>query len=405
MKMIYFDCFSGISGDMLLGSFIDLGVEATYLTNELKKLHLNGYQMVYSRKKTGGITGSDVDVQLDKPNHDSHHHHRNLSDCTAIIQNSSLSSWVKEQASQVFAEVACVEGHVHGLPMNEVHFHEVGAVDSIIDIVGAFICLERLGIKKVYASPLHDGHGFITCAHGRMPVPVPAVAQMLASSGRKIPYIQEDIPTELVTPTGLAIIKTIATNFQWLPDMHIQKIGYGTGKRDTGKINALRAVLGEQADSPEQDEVVLLEANIDNQAGELLGFALKRCMSEGALDAFFTPIYMKKNRPAVKFSVIAKLADEQKMAALILTETATLGVRVFHCPRYMMHRELLSVRTPYGQVHVKHATMDRVEKWAPEFNDCAKLALAQQLPLPVIYQAAQQCIDSSNKTDKLGRDK
>lgn len=406
MKTVYFDCFSGISGDMILGTLIDLGVEENYLTNELKKLNLTGYHIVYSKKITGGISGSDVDVQLEDDGHDTHHghhghhSHRNLADCIDIIQKSSLSPWVKKHAELVFQEVARAESHVHGLPVDQVHFHEVGAVDSIIDIVGAFICLERLGVEKIYSSALHDGHGFITCAHGRMPVPVPAVAQMLASSDKEIPYIQEDIPTELITPTGMAIIKTTSSDFGLLPKMKVQRVGYGTGKRNTGKMNALRGILGEQVIKPNQDEVVLLEANIDNQSSELLGFTLNRLLNEGALDAFFTPIYMKKNRPAVKFSVITKPSDIDKMVKLIFQETTTLGVRMIRCPRYTMNREFQTIKTIYGSVQVKHATLDQLEKWTPEYEDCARLATENHVPLSLIYKAAEQVIDAREVKNK-----
>ncbi|RYM05615.1 nickel pincer cofactor biosynthesis protein LarC [Sporolactobacillus sp. THM7-7] len=409
MNILYFDCFSGISGDMILGTLIDLGVDPADLTRELGKLPLSGYKINYSKKMTGAITGSDVDVILDHSEsyHEhsnnqkhadhgahSHHHpvHRHLSDCLSIINQSPLSDWVKKNAARVFEEVARAESHVHGQPINEVHFHEVGAVDSIIDIVGAFVGLELLGVDKVCASPLHDGDGFIHCAHGLMPVPVPAVAQMLASSDRKIPYIQENIPTELITPTGMAIIKTISADFGPLPSMHVKRIGYGTGKRDTGRMNALRGFLGEQKENPVHDEVVVLEANIDNQSSEMLGFALNRFLDQGALDAFYTPIYMKKNRPAVKLNVLAKPSEKEKMAKLIFMETATLGVRVIRCPRFIMHRDCFKVQTAYGSVQIKHATLDDIEKWTPEFDDCARLSEQFHVPLPVIYDAVQQRI-------------
>lgn len=397
MKILYFDCFSGISGDMILGTLIDLGLDPAYLTDALKKLHLDGYSIVYSQKFTGGIVGSDVDVRLEHPeftdgHHSEPHHHRNLEDCQSIINKSSLSDWVKKHANRVFEEVARAEAHVHGKPVEKVHFHEVGAVDSIIDIVGAFVGFEKLGIEKIYASALHDGHGFINCAHGRMPVPVPAVAQMLASSQKNIPYEQDDVPTELITPTGMAIIKTIAAGFGLQPSMNVLKIGYGTGKRDTGGMNALRGMLGEQKEATEKDEIELLEANIDNQTGEMLGYVMNRLLNAGALDVFYTPIYMKKNRPAIKFSVLATPADEEKMVDLILAETATLGVRVSRCPRFIMKREILKVQTEYGVIHVKHAFRNEVDKWSPEFDDCAFLAQEHHVPLAEIYEEAERSI-------------
>ncbi|MDD9149648.1 nickel pincer cofactor biosynthesis protein LarC [Sporolactobacillus sp. CQH2019] len=409
MKTLFFDCFSGISGDMLLGTLIDLGVDPERLSEELRKLHVDGYQLNFTQKMTSGISGTDADVQLsddsspDQMQQHAHAHHdhsahsRNLEDCLAIINGSSLSDRVKSGAAGTFKEIACAEAHVHNKPVQEVHFHEIGAVDSIVDIVGTFIGLELLGVEKVFASVLHDGNGFINCAHGVMPVPVPAVAQMLASSERRIPYVQEDIPTELITPTGMAIIKTIAADFGKMPLMDIKRIGYGTGKRQTGRMNALRGILGEMKENvPENpvDEIMLLEANIDNQNGEMLGYTMNRLFDEGALDVFFTPIYMKKNRPAAVLSVLAKPEDVKKMTQIIFEETTTLGVRTFPCSRYTMNREFRTVQTKFGKVRVKHAFLKEIEKDAPEYEDCVRLAKAHALPLHQVYDSVYDALNN-----------
>lgn len=395
MKTLYLDCFSGISGDMLLGVLLDLGLDANLFITELKKLDLDGYSIKIAAKKNYGIQTTDVAVQLDPiPEHPSssgHHHSRNLSDCLEIIEKSSLSDQVKKNAARAFKEVAVAEAHVHGQSIHEVHFHEVGATDSIIDIVGTCIGLEMLGIERVYASALHDGTGFITCAHGRLPVPVPAVAQMLAASKATIPYIQEAISTELITPTGLALIKTIASGFGRMPELAIQKIGYGSGKRDIGQLNALRGIVGESSGPMTTDsETVMLEANIDDQSSECLAYSMTRLFENGALDVFFTPIYMKKNRPAFKLSVLAKKEDEQKLARLIFDETTTLGIRTYPCARYTMKRDFLTVETPFGSISIKHAFGNGIDKYTPEFEDCARLARKHKLPLRKIYDAAQQ---------------
>ncbi|MFT8871899.1 MAG: nickel pincer cofactor biosynthesis protein LarC [Sporolactobacillus sp.] len=396
-KTLYLDCFSGISGDMLLGALIDVGADADEVIARLKLLPVDGYRIHVSKRYPCGIAATDVTVELDhaEPVHGAdssdHHHHgtsRNLADCTAIIAASSLPAHVKAQAIHTFETVARAEAHVHGLPIDRVHFHEIGAVDSIVDIVGTFIALDLLGVERVCASALHDGSGFIDCAHGRLPVPVPAVAQMLADAVSPILYVQDDVATELVTPTGMAIVKTVAEAFGPPPALAVTAIGYGCGKREIGRLNALRAFLGESDKHEGGDSVCLLETNIDDQSGEMLGYAMHRLLDAGALDCYFTPIYMKKNRPAVKLSVICRPPDGTRMTAILLEETSTLGVRRVDCARTTMSREQRSVNTCYGSVGIKLATYADIKKYAPEFDDCARLARQQNIPLRVVYEAA-----------------
>ena len=241
MKALYFNCFSGISGDMTLGALLDLGIDQEYFVNELKKLDLNGYTIEIKKQSKKSIIGTDVDVILEEESEQ--HCERNLYDIQKIIDASELSEWVKTKSKEVFKEVARAEGKVHGKPIDRVHFHEVGAIDSIVDIVGSVICLEMLGIKNVHVSKLHDGNGFIKCQHGIIPVPVPAVMEML--SGTNIPFMTEDVKTEMVTPTGMALVKCLGMTFGKIPEMTIEKVGYGFGKRETGRLNALRIVMGE----------------------------------------------------------------------------------------------------------------------------------------------------------------
>lgn len=451
MKILYFDCFSGISGDMTIGALLDLGIDERMFRQELSKLNLDGYDLRINKKLNRGISGTDIDVVLAEDeadhghdhdhghgdnhhghdhSHDGHrhghedddhhhgenaHHHgneRNLADIMAIIDGSSLSGRVKDFSRRVFTEIASAEAKVHGKPISEVHFHEVGAVDSIVDIAGAAIGLELLGVDRVYSSPLHDGSGFIECRHGIIPVPVPAVVEMLAGSG--IPLITEDVGTELVTPTGMGIIKCLAESFGVRPAMTVERTGYGLGKRETGRLNALRVIMGElyEEDShnagkaPQEDrakeaangggytghgdEIAVLETNIDDSSPEIMGYASEKLFENGALDVFYTPIYMKKNRPAYMLTVLARREDEEKLADIILAETSTLGIRKSVSDRYCMDRKTVNVTTPYGDARVKIALRGAMRKAAPEYEDCRRLAAANGVPISKIYETVME---------------
>jgi len=424
MKVLYFDCFSGISGDMVLGALMDLGVDEEAFRKELNKLNLSGYRIVIEKKVKNSISVTDVNVILDEDNcnkenkddghkhcedRDEHHHHdhhhghehnhnhnhthnhtnnhghnaRNLMDIEQLIDSSDLSSDVKKFSKKVFREIALAEAKVHNKPVEEVHFHEVGAVDSIVDIVGAAICLHLLGIDRVYSSPLHDGKGFVECQHGRLPVPVPAVMEMLTNSN--IPYIVEDINTELVTPTGIGIIKCLAHGFGNMPEMLIEKVGYGAGKRDIGRLNALRCVMGTINEDDNRDKVVVLNTNIDDMNPEILGFVMDRLFEAGALDVYYTPVYMKKNRPAVELTVLCAEDKEQIIVDIILKETTTLGIRKTFAERYKMNREIVKVSTRYGEVRVKVSKFGEFKKFAPEYEDCKEIALNKEVPLWKVY--------------------
>lgn len=454
-KVLYFDCFSGISGDMTLAALLDLGVDEKVFRQEISKLNLDGYKIEITRKTKNGIIGTDIDVILTQEEehhhnhnhahkhshehnhspqhhdnshnhshghdhshdhhghshgHEGHHHHnyghdhshaadhdhchgagghhhhdhaRNLVDIEQLIDGSPLSGKVKVFSKKVFREIAKAEAKVHDKGIEEVHFHEVGAVDSIVDIVGIAICLDLLGIEDVYSSPLYDGQGFIKCQHGTIPVPVPAVMEMLA--GSNIPLIQTDVKTELVTPTGMGIIKTLTTKFGNMPKMRILKTGYGMGKRDTGGFNALRVLIGELEQAQQFDDVVVLETNLDNISSEVLGYTFEKLFSEGALDVFHTPIYMKKNRPGVLLAVIAPLELEEKMVNILFKETTTLGIRRNPTQRYCMVREFIDVNTDYGIAKVKVANYMGVKKASPEFEDCVKIAKTSGLSLQEVY--------------------
>jgi len=432
MKVLYFDCFSGISGDMTLGALIDLGIDTELFKSELDKLNLAGYEIVISRKEKNGIWGTDVHVILNeeydehrkkvmehmKHGHDhehDHHHHthehhnyhekhghnehhghhshthnaRNLKDIEELIDSSDLSRKVKEFSKKVFGEIARAEAKVHNKGINEVHFHEVGAIDSIVDIVGTAICLDLLGIDKVFSSPLREGTGFIRCQHGMLPVPVPAVMEILANS--KIPIVTEDINTELVTPTGIGVIKCLASSFGNMPAMIIEKIGYGMGKRDTGRLNALRIVMGTLFEEDKlSEEIAVLETNIDDMSSEILGYTMECLLENGALDVYYTPIYMKKNRPAVMLTVLTDRQREEKMADIIFRETSTLGIRKTCMKRYCMDREIRKISTEYGDVRVKVALKGEIQKFAPEYEDCKEIARRTGMTLSSVYDLVRE---------------
>lgn len=424
MKVLYFDCFSGISGDMTLGALLDLGIDKAAFMAELEKLKVDGYSIEINNKIKNGISGTDVHVVLEETGHHEddeehqygeihhidHHHHgehehthedahehththnseRNLEDIEHIINHSELRPRVKSMSTKIFREIARAEAKVHGKGINEVHFHEVGAVDSIVDIVGSCICLDLLGIERIFASELHEGKGFVKCAHGLLPVPVPAVMEMLCSS--KIPLITEDIPFELVTPTGLAIIKTISSGFGKMPPMSIEKTGYGMGKRETGRFNALRVVMGSlyQQDMIPNDEISILETNIDNMSPEIMGYTMEKLLDSGALDVYYTPIYMKKSRPSAMLTVLVKCGEEKKISDIIFSETSTLGIRISHSQRFCMDRELVKVNTQYGDVRVKVANIGDIMKFAPEYEDCRSIALKTGMPIKEVYELVNE---------------
>ena len=428
MKTLYLDLSSGISGDMFLGALIDLGVEVDRLERELKKLKLDGYHLHVARKQKSGIEGVKLDVHLEKARarghmrHSRHalhvrrHHHHgdscNFAEIKQLIFRSKLSPWVKRKSVAVFQRIAVAEGKIHGLPPARVHFHEVGAVDSIVDIVGACLALAMLGQPRVLASPVVEGVGWIDCAHGRFPVPAPATLAILGARG--IGVTQCDEPHELVTPTGAALLAEFAEDFRPMQGLVAERIGYGLGTRENRtRPNVLRAVLGEcdacrvtgdaahgavsRHPSPatrhpldwETDRIAVLETNLDDVGGEILGHFLEIALAAGALDVFHTPVQMKKNRPGVLLTVLCAEADADRFSELILRETSAFGVRRTLAERCKLRREFTTVKTPFGPVTVKLGRLDgKVVHAAPEFESCKRLAARARVPLKQIYEAA-----------------
>jgi uncharacterized protein (TIGR00299 family) protein len=405
LRALYFDCFSGVSGDMMLGALLDLGIDEKKFIEELNKLNLSGYKIVIEKKVKDSIAVTDVNVIVEgiedhnhhhdhDHHHDHNHHHhpsRNLKDIEKIINESNLKSNVKEFGIKVFKEIAKAEARVHNKEINEIHFHEVGAVDSIVDIMGVAICIDLLLVDKIYSSPLRDGNGFIKCQHGMLPVPVPAVMEMLKMS--KIPYITEDVNTELVTPTGIALIKCLCSEYGVMPPMKIKKVGYGAGKREIGRFNGLRCVLGTLADElKKDDEIYVLETNIDDMNPELLGYVMEVLLERGAREVFYTPIYMKKNRPAVVLTVLTNEEMQDELSKIILRETSTLGIRKTICKRQTLNREEKSVMTKYGEIKVKISLAEGLKKVSPEYEDCKRLAKERNIPLWKVYDEVKNAI-------------
>ena len=427
MKTLYLDIFSGISGDMFLGALIDLGVEFKTLERELAKLGLEGYTLAANRRQKCAIEGVKFDVHLacgggdgghdHSHSHDHSHAHahthshshehshdaggtggsRNFGQISELIHQSKLSDWVKQKAVAVFLRVARAEGKIHGMAPFEVHFHEVGAVDSIVDIVGACIALELAGKPRVLAGPVVEGTGFIQCAHGRFPIPAPATLNILADRGIVLTQCEE--PHELVTPTGAAILAEFVEHFGPMQNLRLEKVGFGLGTRDNHtRPNVLRAVLGAADDSAtthdwETDTVAVLETNLDDINAEVLGHFVERALGAGALDVFHTPIQMKKNRPGVLLSVLCAEADADKFAALVLRETSAFGVRRTIAQRRKLQREWTNVKTSFGEIKVKLGKLDgKVVQAAPEFESCRVLAENAGVPLKSVYDAALRAV-------------
>jgi hypothetical protein len=430
MKTLYLDLSSGISGDMFIAALIDLGVDAHQLEHSIEKLRLEGYHLHVKRGHKASLEGVKFDVHLASEHdhgaqphaHDhtherghthahghahTHEHGRDFTQIRQLITASQLTDWVKQKSVAVFERLAVAEGRIHGLPPEQVSFHEVGAVDSIVDIVGACIALEMLGKPRLVASPVVEGTGWIECAHGRLPIPAPATLAILGARG--IALSQCDEPNELVTPTGAALLAEFVEAFGPMRELVAEKIGYGLGTRDNPRRpNALRAILGESrverrgssaaAEAPdwETDTIVVLETNLDDINAEILGNFMETALAAGALDVFHTAIQMKKNRPGVLLTMLCAEAEADKFSELLMRETSTFGIRRYTAERRKLRREFTTVQTPYGSVTVKLGKLDgRVLQAAPEFESCKKLADQTKVPLKEVYEAALRAFPPS----------
>jgi uncharacterized protein (TIGR00299 family) protein len=393
MKLGYLDCSSGISGDMFLGACLDSGLDAEVLLGELTKLKLGSYEFKPKRVLRSGLTGIHVEVVApgEQP-------HRHLSSIEGMIGSSGLSATIKDRSRKVFRRLGEAEARLHQQPIEKVHFHEVGAVDAIVDIVGACVAVELLGLEELVASPVNLGSGRVTAAHGSLPVPAPATAELL----RGTPVYSSGVEAELTTPTGAAIVSTLASSFGPLPAMIVDKIGHGAGSRDLpGHPNLLRLFIGTRisehgAESTSSDEVVILETSIDDMSPELYGYLVERALDAGALDITCTPVQMKKNRPGLDIRVLAKPDRAEALADLIFAETTTLGLRVSTAQRRVLERESVTVDTEYGPVRVKVARRrGKIVNAAPEYEDCRRVALERGVPLKAVMDAARAAARNS----------
>jgi uncharacterized protein (TIGR00299 family) protein len=383
MKIAYFDCFSGASGDMILGALIDAGFQIEKMKNELKKLNLSGYEIQATQKTKSGIAGTKFDVDIPHT-----HHHRSLKDIFKIIDDSSLDPEIKKKSKAIFARLGEAEAKIHSKPIDEIHFHEVGAVDAIVDIVGAVIGFHHLGIEDIYVSRFHVGTGMVECAHGTLPVPAPATVELLQG----VPIYSTGIEEELVTPTGAAILSTLSSHFGTMPEMVIEKIGYGLGAKELSMPNALRVCIGKFERTFSEDRVQLIETNIDDMNPQFYDHIMQMLYAEGAKEVFLTPVYMKKNRPGTLLSVIASIDKIDSLIEIIFQETTTLGVRISDVKkRKVLKRELITVNTPWGDARVKVRMIDEDKKIiSPEYDDCKKLAQKNRLPIQEIYESIKQ---------------
>ena len=380
MKVIYFDCFAGIAGDMTVAALIELGLPLETLREALALLPLSGYELSSRKVERHGVSGTSFRVTLtekDQP-------HRHYSGIAAMIEKSELKPRVKELAQRIFLRLAQAEATVHGVPLERVHFHEVGAVDSIVDIVGTAIGLDYFGIEKVYSSGLPFGRGFVHTAHGKLPVPAPATAQLM----KGIPLTADIGEGERVTPTGAAIVASLAEGFGPPPKMTPEGIGYGAGDKDFPELpNLLRLVLGEAAGIGAAEEVLVVETHLDDMNPELFGFLMERLLEAGALDVAFSPLQMKKNRPATRLTVIARTENLETLSGIVLSESTAIGLRYYPAGRITLSRKSEVRESSLGPVQVKVMQNGRV---TPEYDSCREIALARSLPLIEVYRVVER---------------
>ena len=382
MMHAHFDCFSGISGDMVLGAFVDMGVSAQWLTEMIRSLPIGEVEVVAREVKQNGIGAKKITVMEKDASHA-----RNYRDIVKIIEEATFGDRVKHNAIDIFSRIADAEARVHRCEKDDVRFHEVGAVDSIVDVVGAALCLDYLNIESVSSSPLPLGSGFVDCAHGKLPVPAPATLELV----KGIPVYGGTSDAELVTPTGAGIIASLAETFGPIPDMQIDRVGYGSGSRERqGRPNLLRVLVGKKIEATTEsghDDVVVVETNIDDMNPELYGYLMEKLFEDGALDVSYTPVLMKKNRPGTKVEVLCSPEKRAEIARCLFAETSTIGLRYHLVHRQTLRRSICRVTTCFGEIQVKCTTdPDGRKHYAPEYEACRKIALKNKVPLKRVYE-------------------
>ena len=386
MKTLYFDCFAGASGDMILGAMVAAGVDPSVLTEQLSRLNVAGFSVNFETVTRSGLSATYARVETTDE-----HKHRHLSDIKQIIESSSVSDAAKKLSIEIFTRLAAAEAKVHNEPVEHVHFHEVGALDAIVDIVGAAICFDLLKIDRFVCSPLHVGSGTIQMAHGRFPVPPPAVAELI----KGVPFYSTDIEGELLTPTGAAIITTVCKEFGPIPQLITNATGYGAGTRQYKDFpNVLRVLIGEtKTDTAADERLCMIETNIDDVSPQVLGHMMDRAFELGALDCYFTPVQMKKNRPGVLLSILCAPDRKEQLTELLFKETTTLGVRSYEVERRALRRSSKRVETQYGPIDVKVAHLNgHVVNQMPEFEQVRAAATKAGVPLKIVEEAVRAAL-------------
>ena len=391
MKILYFDCFSGVSGNMILGAMVDAGIDIKALKKELKKLDLHSYSLKVSKVKRKGIKGTKVDVIVDKKKH---LHHTHYKDIKRLIERSKLPEKIKEDSLSIFKNIAEAEAKIHRTSVDNVHFHEVGAVDSIVDVVGASICISLLNSDITLSSPINTGKGMVKTEHGLLPVPAPATTEML----KGFPSYSSDIEFELATPTGVGIITAMAKASNTIPVMKTNVIGYGAGSKDfSDSPNLLRIMIGEGYSPSEQDSITVIESNIDDMNPQFYDHIMNRIFDAGALDVFLTPIIMKKNRPAVKITLLSDNDNVNKLADILLKETTSFGLRMYKTERIKLEKEIKTVKTEYGSTKVKIGKKNgKIINIAPEYEDCKRIANERGISIREVYEKVKSATRIKN---------
>ena len=389
LRAAYFDCYSGISGDMILGAMVDLGVDIKEIRNALKKINLKGYKLHSKKIQRNGLASTQITVKIENKKHQHSPPNRSFSDIRKLIDQSKLSLVVKNNSIEIFKRIAKVEAEIHNTTIQKIHFHEIGSIDSIVDIVGGVWAIESLNLDIIKSSPLNVGEGFVNCTHGRLPVPAPATLKLL----KGIPVFSNGIKKELTTPTGAAMIGFYAESFESIPTMTIKNEGYGAGSHVIPSIpNLLRVFVGDII-KDKTNNLVMIETNIDDMNPEIFETVMESLFSAGALDVYLSAIIMKKNRPATKISVLAECRSREKLSKILLTETSSFGVRFYSVDRLILDREVKKLKTSYGLIKIKLGKLDgKIVQAAPEFEDCRKISRTKKLPVKKIYDEVQALI-------------
>ncbi|MGQ9785103.1 MAG: nickel pincer cofactor biosynthesis protein LarC [Anaerolineae bacterium] len=383
MRIAYFDCLAGASGDMILGALVDAGLSMDTLHTELAKLQMDEFEIIHRREVKQGFSATKVEVQVTDKTPSRH-----LTDIEKVVMESALAPSVKKQAVEIFRRIGSVEAAIHGVSLEQVHLHELGGVDTIVDVVGTLIGLDALGIEQVFVSPLPLGRGWVQGAHGKIPLPAPATLGLLTD----VPIVGSPLEVELVTPTAAALLSTLATSFGPIPAMTLHRVGYGAGMHDLPIPNVLRVLIGDVPDvlNATTETLVMLETNIDDMNPEFYEHLMERLLDAGALDVFLTPVHMKKGRPASTIGVLCRPGDADRLTRILFAESTTLGVRQHYVTRHCLPRSIEEVETPYGVVRVKVTQWDKERtRIKPEYEDCRRLAEQHNIPLGEVYRAAE----------------